>query len=91
MQISSLLEHMNNLGVVDGVTKEKGQSVDGLPLKVHLDKVQELKNILEDTNLNWKLLLLHTTGHVIYFWLLKKTEIEFLEKSNLNTQTQVHV
>ena len=46
LQISSLLEHMNNLGILDGVTKKKGQSVDGLPLQVHLDKVQELKDIL---------------------------------------------
>ena len=45
LQIASLLEHMNDMGILDGITKGRG-SVDGLALQVHLDKVQELKNHL---------------------------------------------
>ena len=37
---------MNDKGILDGVTRKKGQYVDGLPLKTHLDKVQEMKNIV---------------------------------------------
>lgn len=33
---------MNDLGISDGVTGERNQSVDGLPLQTHLDKVTEL-------------------------------------------------
>jgi hypothetical protein len=33
---------MNDLGISDGLTGNKDQSVDGLKLEVHLDKVTEL-------------------------------------------------
>ena len=33
---------MNILGFSDGVNGRRDQSVDGLPLQVHLDKVKEL-------------------------------------------------
>lgn len=46
-QIGSLLKHMNDLGISDGVTGSRDQSVDGLPLQVHLDKVRELLNVVE--------------------------------------------
>ena len=35
--------HMNNLGVTDGTNGRGDQYVDGLPLCVHLKKVEELK------------------------------------------------
>ena len=38
---------MNENGISDGITGKKDLSVDGLPLQVHLDKVTELKNIVQ--------------------------------------------
>lgn len=46
-QISSLLKHMNDLGICDGMSGNRDQSVDGLPLQVHLNKVEELMNQLD--------------------------------------------
>lgn len=42
LQTAGLLRHMNGLGVRDGVNRGLGQSVDGFPLQVHLDKLNDI-------------------------------------------------
>ncbi len=43
--MTSLLEHMNKLGISDGISGNTDLSVDGLPLKTHLDKGKELLEV----------------------------------------------
>ena len=47
-QLSSILHYMNSLGVRDTVTKtqDQQQSVNGLPLSVHVNKMVEIINIV---------------------------------------------
>ena len=44
-QTSSLLTYMNELGFVDGVSGSLDQSVDGLPLPVHLRKLSDITTL----------------------------------------------
>ena len=46
LQFSSLLRFMNSVGVRDGVSGTLDQSVDGLPLSVHISKIQEIVEIV---------------------------------------------
>ena len=46
MQTTSLLKQMNSMGVRDGISGSLDQSVDGLPLQVHLDKLEELRALV---------------------------------------------
>ena len=45
MKTIGLLKLLNQLGVCDGISKSLNQSVDGLPLQVHLDKLEKLREI----------------------------------------------
>lgn len=45
-QTSGLLQHMNSLGIRDGITHSLDQSVDGLPLSTHLQKLQQIRDII---------------------------------------------
>lgn len=45
-QTTSLLKQMNSMGVRDGVSGGLDQTVDGLPLQVHLDKLEELRALV---------------------------------------------
>ena len=45
LQTSSLLKHMNEVGFRDRVSHGLGLSVDGLPLKVHLDKLAAITEL----------------------------------------------
>ena len=47
-QTSSLLKYMNGLGFIDGVSLSSDQSVDGLPLSVHLKKLSDI-TVLADS------------------------------------------
>jgi hypothetical protein len=46
-RFSSTLQYMNSVGVRDGVTGSLDQSVGGVQLSVHLDKMQEMRDIVE--------------------------------------------
>lgn len=46
MQFSAILHYMNSLGVHDEATGGLDQSVKGLPLAVHTEKMQEIKEIV---------------------------------------------
>lgn len=37
---------MNSMGVRDGITGSLDQSVDGMPLSVHINKMQEIVDIV---------------------------------------------
>ena len=50
LQFSSVLQYMNSLGVKDGVTGSLDQSVGGVPLSVHLNKIQEIRDIIQQLN-----------------------------------------
>ncbi len=39
------MKNINSLGVRDGMSKSLDQSVDGIPLKDHLDIIQKLRQI----------------------------------------------
>ena len=45
-QFTSMLQYMNQVGVRDGVTGSPDQSVGGAPLSVHLNKMQELRDVV---------------------------------------------
>ena len=44
---------MNQLGFRDGVSKSLDQSVDGLPLQVHLKKLADIKAIATEGQGEW--------------------------------------
>ena len=46
LQTCILLAHLNELGVSDGLTKSLDQSVDGLCLQTHLDKLDQLRAVV---------------------------------------------
>jgi hypothetical protein len=43
-QVEGVLERLNENGVCDGISKSFDKSVDGLPLLVHLNKLNQLRN-----------------------------------------------
>ena len=45
LQTSSLLKHMNEIGFRDGVSHGLDQSVDGLPLQLHLNKLSAITKL----------------------------------------------
>ena len=45
VQTTSLLKHMNGLGIRDGITKGLDQSVDGLSLETHLEKLAQIASV----------------------------------------------
>ena len=45
LQTSSLLKYMNQFGIRDGISKGLDQSVDGLPLPVHLKKLSDITEL----------------------------------------------
>lgn len=47
LQTCMLLAHLNQLGVSDGLTKSLDQSVDGLCLQIHLDKLDQLRAVVK--------------------------------------------
>ena len=46
VQTQLLLQHLNSLGVRDGINGSLDQSVDGLPLETHLKKMDELRTLV---------------------------------------------
>ena len=47
-QTAGLLRHMNGLGIRDGISHGLDQSVDGMPLQVHLDKLDQIRAVTLD-------------------------------------------
>lgn len=46
------MKYLNDQGVRDGINKELGGSVDGVPLEVHLSKIKKLEELLVKINNN---------------------------------------
>ena len=44
-QVEEVLRHLNSLGLRDGVSKSLKQSVDGIPLKTHLEVLQSIRTL----------------------------------------------
>ncbi len=44
-QTACLLQHMNDLGVRDGVNKKLEQYVDGMPPDIHLQKLAQIRGL----------------------------------------------
>ena len=43
--MGALLKHLNSLGLRDGIAKSLEQSVDGIPLKTHLEIIRKIRSI----------------------------------------------